>query len=46
MINDLKRSGQWKIILIMKMNFTSSKDSNKKCLMHSKSYKKRNHKLF
>ena len=38
MISDLKRSGEWKINLTMKMNFMSRKDSNEKCLMHSKSY--------
>ena len=38
MINDLKRSGEWKVHLTMKMNFMSLKDRDAKCLMHSKSY--------
>ena len=36
MINDLKKSGEWKIHLTMKMNFTWSKNSNEKCLIDCK----------
>ena len=34
---DLKISGKWKIYLPMEMNSMSSKGSNEKCLVHSKS---------
>ena len=37
MINDLKKSGECKIHLIMKMKFMLSKYSNEKCLIHFKS---------
>ena len=37
MISDLKKSGEWKIHLTMKMNFMSSKYSNEKRLMYPKS---------
>ena len=37
MINDLKTFNGLKIHLTMKMNFMSSKDSDKKRFMHSKS---------
>ena len=36
MINDLKKSGEWKIHLTMKMNFTWSKNSNEKRLIDCK----------
>lgn len=38
--NDPKKSGEWKIQLTMEMHFMSSKNSNGKVLMHSKSDKK------
>ena len=34
MVDDLKKSGKWKIHLTMKMNFTSSRDSDEKRIMH------------
>ena len=37
MINDLKKSGKWKIYMAMTMKLMSSKDSDKKRLMHSNS---------
>ena len=37
MTNDLKKSGEWKMYLIMKPKFMSSKDSNEKCGMYCKS---------
>ena len=37
MINKLKKSGEWKVHLIMKVNFMSSKDNDDKQLMHSNS---------
>ena len=37
MIGDLGTSGEWKTYSTMKMNFTPTKDSDEKHLMHSKS---------
>ena len=37
LINDKKKSGEWKIQLIMKINFISSKNFNETRDMHSKS---------
>ena len=37
MIDELKKSGEWKIHLTMKVNFTPSKDNDDKQLAHSKS---------
>ena len=37
LINDKKKSGEWKIQLIMKINFISSKFSNETRDMYSKS---------
>ena len=37
MIDELKKSGEWKIHLTMKINFVSSKDNDDKQFMHSKS---------
>ena len=37
MINDIKKSGKCKNYLTMKIKIISSKDSNEKLLMHSKS---------
>ena len=37
MINDKKKSGEWKIQLTMKINFTFSKNFNETRDMHSKS---------
>ena len=37
MIDALKKSGKWKIHLTMKMNITSSEDSDVKHVMHFKS---------
>ena len=37
MTNDLKKSVEWKMYLIMKPKFMSSKDSNEKCGMYCKS---------
>ena len=36
MIDDIKKSGEWKIDLTMKMKFMSSKDSDENPLMYSK----------
>ena len=36
-INYLKKSDTWKIQLTKPVDFTSSKDTDEKCLMHSKS---------
>ena len=37
MIDELKKSGEWKIHLTMKVNFTPSKDNDYKKFAHSKS---------
>ena len=37
MINDFKKSSEWKICLTVKMNFMSSKDYKDKCLIGSNS---------
>ena len=37
MIDELKKSGEWKIHLTMKVNFMPSKDNEDKQLVHSKS---------
>ena len=37
MINNHKAHGEWKIQLIMRINFISSLDTNKFCIMYSKS---------
>ena len=37
MIGDLGTSGEWKTYPTMNMNFTPTKDSDEKHLMHSKS---------
>ena len=39
MINDLKKSGDWKFYLTIKMNFASSKEEDVKHLVDSKSNK-------
>ena len=39
MVNDQKKSGDWKIQLIMKINFISSENFNETRDMHSKSDK-------
>ena len=36
-INNLKKSDTWKIQLTVVINFISSKDIDKECVMHSKS---------
>ena len=36
-INDYKTQGEWKIQLIIAINFISSKDSNETCTMRTKS---------
>ena len=36
-INDLKKSDTWKIQLAIAINFISAKDTDKECVMHSKS---------
>ena len=43
MVSDFIKSDAWKIQLIMKISFMSSKDIGEKCLMNYKNENKKNH---
>ena len=42
-IDDLKKSDEWKMHATMKPKYMSSTHSNEKCTMYTKSENKRNH---